>query len=850
MYLGVHYDWKKNNIYHKYIDEEGKRRTEKISPKYTYYIEDTTKKSSIKDIFGTPVVKKETDSRDGYKSIVTNTKTWETDINPALKFLNDRWLNDDLKVQLSHFQIADWDIEIQSEDGFPYPEQATFPINLISVILTKPHEVFTFATTPYTGDNKELVKNYHYFDSEEKMLKYFIKFFRKAKVDILTDWNGDGFDLPYFCRRCENLGIDYTKLSPINIVDKKRGRLEYSIAGVAHLDYQKLYKKFCKDPRESYSLNAISMEELKEGKLEYEGTINSLWRNDWNKFVEYNIQDVLLLEKLDQKLRYIEKAITICYSSLIPFDQIFATLPMHTGYALKYLHKRNIVMPVRQKQKSEDFPGGYVFAKPGKHKYVISYDVESLYPTLIRQFNIGPETLRIDPKNTDGLIKTPISKYKKWETANGTNEIGGIYYDKQNQSILSQIVETIFMGRKRDKIKRDICKALENGLSANEYVNLDQDFLNELLQEIKKENGNSEYYDGEQYTKKIIINSLYGSVSSKHFNFYDIRNAMTITLGGQTLIRYLSDNVNEYLKNHFWKEESFWGCKSKDNKLKNDVCVLIDTDSNYLSLKEIVEKKGLIFQSNNEFADWVVEFDKKYLAPFFKKILNINAKKYGVENIINFKREKIAIQMAVLAKKKYVVDVIDNEGERYEEPKLKYTGVEVVRTSTPKFCRNYIDSVVREMFDTDKKTTIKYLKEVKKKFKNESVTNIAFPKGVSDYDKYCKGNELDIPKGCPMHVRASMYFNYLNNKYQLNLEPISNGTKMKYVYVTTQNELHTDVIGFVGNWPEKFNELFNVDYETQWEKSFQEVIQRFFDVFAWGKVILTTATMDKFFKVG
>jgi DNA polymerase elongation subunit (family B) len=784
-------------------------------------------------------------------------RCYEADISEEIKFLNKLYGKKRLSVNMDDFNVCIIDIEVESPNEFPKPEQSKFPINLITVWFSKSNKTFTFGNREYTGDN---IKNYWYCKDEKRMLEEFINFFRKKQCDFLSGWYNSTFDIPYIVNRCKNLNIDYTKLSPFNIVKEKHGKkgLEYSITGISILDYVYLYKKFVKDPKESYSLNAVAIDEINEGKLDYEGSINNAWQVDWNKFAEYNVQDVLLVKKLDQKLRFFQLVVTICYDALIPFELVFSTLPMHTGYIYRFLHNQNMVMPMAKKNKHEEYPGAYVYAKTGLHKYIISYDVVSEYPHMIMQYNIGPETLRLDPENTEGLIKTPLSEYKVWKTASGEKEYGGIYYDGSKQSILSQVTEKIFKERKLFKLKMNICRFKNEGLSKDnicDKLNIDKDRLDKLIEQIDDESGNKDYYDIGQYVRKIQINSLYGAVANKFFHFYDINNATAITLGGQSLIKLLAGSVNNYLKNHFYKNKKYFDKIQKKHILTNNTIVLLDTDSIYIRLEEVIQKLNLKFKDNMEFIKWANKFCKSVLDPFFKQVLDKNAKKYNVENIIEFKREKIADKMIIPAKKRYVINVLDDEGLIYDEPKVKEKGIEIVRTDTPSFCRKRIKDTVKEIFkNTDPVSVQDYMVKVKKDFKNDKIENIAIPKGLSDYQKYGKIVEkglkndkgLTIPKGCPIHCRAAIHYNYLVSKYNLSLQKINNGTKMRFIYVQSNNELNTDIIGFVGNYPDKFKELFKIDYERQWIKTFQNVIQRLFDAMDWETISLDNK-LKKFF---
>jgi DNA polymerase elongation subunit (family B) len=640
----------------------------------------------------------------------------------------------------------------------------------------------------------------------------------------------------------EKLNIDKS-FSPYNIVNQKKGECEYIIGGIAILDYMQLFKKFTYVNKESYSLNYIANDVLGEGKLEYEGQINDLWKRDWNKFVEYNVNDVVLVDKIDSDpnkgMRLIELVVNIAYQSLIPFEKVFSPVAIHTGYILRYLKERNLVMPDRQGgQADEELPGAYVFSKAGFFKNVISYDVESMYPHMILTYNISPETLVLNPINIDNLYKTPVE---------------GIYYRKDIEGVLSQVTRKIFAERKQLILKMEICDMILNKYDNDKIcktLNKDKKIVEDLTKEIEQENGNKKYYDAQQQVRKILLNSLYGIMAQKYFTFYNINNAKVITLGGQSLIKYLSDSVNDYFKNYFYKNKKYFKVIDENNKIKDDVVILIDTDSIFLTLHEVFDKLNLKFNDNNEFLEYTNKFSKDFIEPFFEKILKIYADRYGTKQLINFKREKIASKILITTKKRYAVEVLKNKNIIYDTPKLVIKGIEIIRTDTPKFCRDKLLYLLKEIFRTeDKKYIISEMKKIKKEFKNCDIDKIASPTGVSDYDKYDiknKNGTIQYPNHCPIHNRASLVYNYTIKKYNLNLMPISNGTKLKYIYCYEENELHTYVIGFIGNWPKEFNDKFKINYELQWDKSFQSIIQMFFDVLKWGEINLTNDKLSMF----
>lgn len=393
----IFYDAYKNRLY--CIENvDGKRNKIDFHPKFEYFVPDKTGTSKFKDIYGNPVMPQVSETRQDMKMVSECVSTCETDLSEDIKFLQKRYKGQKLKADLSNFQIATIDIEVESGKEFPKQDEAKYPINLISVHYSKEDKIYTFGLRPYTGNDPN-IQNYHYCPDEKTMIERFIKHFRKKLVDILTGWNIMGFDVPYIINRCKRLKIDLS-LSPIDLYrERKTGGYHidgggYTIAGISILDGLELYKNFVYTKRERYSLQFIGMLEVGEGKKDLEGTVNDAWKTDWNSFVEYNVQDILLTKKIEDKKKHIQLTINFCYQALIPFDRIFSSITLVTGYMLRYLREKNIVFPDRAShEKNKKFPGAYVMAKPGYYNYVMSFDVASMYPHEIMTFNISPETL-------------------------------------------------------------------------------------------------------------------------------------------------------------------------------------------------------------------------------------------------------------------------------------------------------------------------------------------------------------------------------------------------------------------------------------------------------------------------
>lgn len=858
----IYYEASNNKIYHWYYDDEGKNYKEEFHPDIEYYVIDKSGKSNIKDIYGNPVILQKSKSISEMKNVSSTIKTYETDISEDIKFLHKFYKGKTLKVDLNQFNICTIDIEVESEGEFPEPNEVKHPINLISIHSSKTDQIYTFGIREYTGNSPE-IKNYYYYAEEKTMLENFIEFFRKQKFDIITGWFCRFFDIPYLINRCNKLKIT-SSLSPIGIYKENKlsgyhvERGGYIIAGLSILDGMDLYKNFVYDKKISYSLGAIGLEEVGEGKLEFEGTINTLWKTDWNKYVEYNVQDVNLTRKIEKKKKHIELAINFCYQALIPFDNIFSSISLITGYIMKYLHERNMVYPDRDKNqvKIDKFPGAFVMAKTGYFEKVINFDVKSMYPHILMQFNISPETLVLNPTDDEkkNLYKTPLSEFKTWETSKGNFSIGGIYY-KKNKGILPDIVEKIFKERVQLEIKKEIAEKIKKGVKIEQLYNK---FNKVLVDEVISENLDAEYYDSQQKIRKILINSIYGVLGNPFFNLFNINNAIAITLGGQNLIKYLSNCINKYIKDnwHIIAKKLYPEIKEV-KRIENDLVILIDTDSNYLCIDELIKSLGLNFQTDEEFVNFALSLIKNFFEPFFKKILQKYADNYGVQQIIDFRYEKIIKQKIILAKKKYADVVLHKKGNTYNPPIIDITGIEVIRTDTPKFFKSSIMNVIEEIFRTkNKNRIIEMMRDIKDQFVKASPDDIAIPTGVSDYQKWSLPIQqylqqgLSYMKGIPIYNRASINFNYLVKKYNLPYQLIDNGTKIKYIYVIAQkNSLNQNVIGFVGKWPNEFNNMFVIDYDQQWQVTFQSVIERFFSVMGWGnKINLEVSELENLIK--
>ena len=811
-----------NAVYHSFKDDkiiawqtiendDGKIKREKIEEKivHDYYILNDKSESDITDIYGNKVEYKIADNKYSLKDLKkTGVKLCEEDLEPAIKWMHKKYEGIEFKTKPEYFNIAYVDIELESGDSFTRDDidNTVYPINLISMKMSKDLSMRTWGKFPY-----EEKDNYHCIEDEKELLTAFFTFFRKAKIDIITGWNSK-FDVDYLINRAKLLGVEVS-ISPIGEEYQNRKTKEWSIGGISHLDYMKIYKdqKYHPEKLAAYSLQSVAMLELGEGKMQYDGQINDLWKRDWKLYVDYNIQDVDLVFKLEEKKKYISLIISICHNSLIPFEKGFSAIALAEGQMLSFMHRDNMVMPNRNEYKwadDEERPGGYVEATDGFYEEDISYDYESLYPKVILHGNVSPETLMMHPSNKEGLIRTVIS------------DSDGVYYRKDKKGIIPRIIELNFKERKEFK---------------------------ELKKKYERE-GNvelAEYYDLQQLIRKLLLNSIYGIMSVKYFHFYNENMSKTITMGGQHLIQHMRDATNSYFSDYFYKNPKYFDVVDEKNRIKNKVVILVDTDSIFLNVKPI---KALI-APNDDLITWVNKFNDEFFSPFFKRINDqYFLKNYGVESEMNFKLEKIISQMIIFGKKNYAVLTLSNEGVVYKEPKMSVTGFASKRSDRPYFCRKKINETLDLFFAThDKYKILDFIRQVKKDFVNQPIEDISRPSGITDYDKYAKSfedydkNGLKYALHTPIHNRAAIVYNYIVEKMKLPNNMVYSGSKLKYIYVYPNNSYRSDVIGYMGNYPEKFKEIFKINYEMQFDKTYLEAIQTLFAAVNWGNINLSTS---------
>ena len=719
----------------------------------------------------------------------------------------------ELKFDSSKIRIFNIDIETAAENGFPDIESADQEILAISIKDSFTGRITVFGARPY--DNKDSMVDYMHFRSEESMLGAFLDYWQANFPDVITGWNVQLFDMPYICNRINRiLGEKFVKLlSPWKLVSQReifiKGRKQFAVdtLGISTLDYLELYKKFTYSNQESYRLDYICNVELGEKKLDHSehDTFKEFYEKDWQKFIDYNIHDVRLVDKLEDKMKLIELAYTMAYDAKVNYEDVFSQVRMWDNYIYNELNKRKIAIPPKKEStKNEKYAGAYVKEPiPGFYDWVVSFDLNSLYPHLIMQYNISPETLRESrhpSASVEGILNQKVEIDKQFSTC-----ANGAQYRKDVHGFLPEMMKKMYDSRVI--FKKKMIKAKQQ---------YEKTPTVELTKEISRCNNI-------QMAKKISLNSAYGAIGNEHFRYYKTANAEAITLSGQVSIRWIENKMNGYL-----------------NKLlstdKEDYVIASDTDSIYLNLGPLVNK---FFASKSSDKTAIVSLLNKIceekLEPFIEKSYQELATYVSAyEQKMSMKRENIADRGIWTAKKRYILNVWDSEGVRYKEPKMKIMGLETARSSTPAYFRDKLYAAFQIIISKNNDELITFINGVRSETKERPYDEVAFPRGVNNLSKYRHPKDI-YSKGTPIHVRGALLYNWYVKKYEVEHKHpfIQEGEKIKFMYLKTPNPLHENCISFFGELPKEFGIEKYVDYQTQFEKSFLEPLKNVLQCIGW-----------------
>ena len=829
-----------NSILYRGI-EDGERVAKKVKYMPTLFV-NATHETGWYNLQNQPVLPKTFDTMRDAKDFmkqyegVDNYTVYGT-TNYVTQYINDRF-PEAPKFDRDKVNVTSIDIEVASDEGFPFVEQAAHPV--ISITMKNNIDNIYRVWGLYDYDENscavEGVDAIQYIKCKDEidLLLSWLSCWHDPKYcpDIVTGWNTRLFDFPYLINRVKNIigGDVYKKFSPWGIVDQRnimmaRGEvIAYEMAGIQQLDYYDLFTKFgyTYGMQESYKLDHIAHVVLGERKLSYDeaGSLHGLYKTNYQKFIDYNIKDVQIVDMLEEKLGLITLAMTMAYRGGVNYSETFGTVQIWDSILYRLLFQQQIACPPKFSKEKVPYPGAYVKdPQTGMHDWVVSFDLNSLYPMIIVQHNMSPETVL---PGKEHLGPDPVEKLLGDDEINipegTTMAASGVKFSKDQVGIIPAIIKMYYNER------RLIKKAMLD--TKQEYENTPTKRLENKMTIL----------ENQQMSIKILMNSLYGALGNKHFRYFNNNVAEAITTSGQLSIRWAENAINKEMNT---------ALETTDK----DYVIAIDTDSLYVNMNEMVKK----FNPKDpvKFLDKICrEHFEGILASAYAKLAD---KMQVMENRMEMSREVIANRGVWIAKKRYILNVHNNEGVQYAEPKMKMMGVDAVRSSTPQVCRDKFKKIFKVIIDEGEIATQRFIADFKKEWKQLPPEAVSFPRGCNISKKkdgvpFTWADKKTIyKKACPIHVRGALLYNHyikqagLDQKYEI----IQNGEKIKFVYLKTPNSIKENVIAYANDLPKELDLHRFIDYNKQYEKAFVDPIKHLLDALDWD--VEPVATLEDFF---
>jgi len=728
-------------------------------------------------------------------------------------YLNDRYPGE-VKFDSSWICVANIDVEVGAKGAFPDPRKAESPVTSITAKIAG--RVYAFGVKDFAPHRNDVL--YHRCEDEVDLLYQFLQTWRANPIDVITGWNIDFFDIPYLVNRIRRvLGDDFVKaLSPWGMIEEREahdkfGKTQqtFEFIGITALDYKRMYEKFIMEPRESYSLNYISYVELKEKKLDYSDfrDLQDLYERDHQRFMEYNIRDVDLVDKLDAKLGLLNLVYYLSYDAKIPFTDAFGTVRMWDVIIHNHLLSQKIVVPRKPVAVPDSFQGGWVKqSMPGLYNWVVSFDFDSLYPHVIMLCNISPETYlgKSYEKNWD--VDELLDRLEDLGVPEDECFTGSCHrYRRNPQGFLPYLMEKIYAHRaavKKQMIPVKQAEEAEKDPVKKEALEREASTLYNI-----------------QLARKYQLNSAYGALSNAYFRYFSIALSESVTLTSRLATRFAIKRINEYL-----------------NKLlgtRKDRVVGADTDSLYLCLDDLVKAMFPNETDKRVLLDFVDQTCAMLRDKVIKQATDDLAKYLNArEAKLRMKREKICDRAIVLTKKRYVLNVLDAEGVRFKEPKIDMTGIEAVKSSTPEVCREALKDAIKIVMSGTEPQLHKFIDAFRHHFYTLGFEDVAFPRTVNNLGDYRDSRSI-YKKGTPQHVRAALLYNKAIADAKVPAQTITSGDKIRYCYMRTPNPLREDILACPGYLPRELGLDRYVDYDMQFEKAFLEPLDSILEVARW-----------------
>lgn len=736
----------------------------------------------------------------------------------AYTFLNEEYIGS-IDYDPSLINVANIDIETARENAYGVVETALEEITAITV---KTHGKFhVFGCGVFVSNSSNII--YHRFKSEREMLLGFLAFWENDYPDVVTGWNIDFYDIPYLVQRITNLfGEKVAKrLSPWRTFTTRsvtimgRENITTSLLGISSLDYMQLFKKFSFNPQESYSLDNVAYSILKKRKISYDevSSLQELYKTNYQKFIEYNIEDVKLVDEIDDHMKLLELVYAMSYYAKVNYNDTFAQVRMWDVLIHNYLWNKKIVIPHKGTgiKKEEAYVGAYVKDPvPGMYNWVVSFDFTSMYPMLIIQNNISPEMISGQNMKLD-LDKLIDGSFSDKVPEGYCVAANGELFRTHTKGFLAELMEIGYNSRSEyKKLMLDAQRKYESATSP-------------IIKEQQKKL--TSRYKNLQMAMKINLNSAYGAIGNEFFRYFDVRQATAITIGGRLYIKAIEHDVNKYMNKLLGTQDV-------------DYVIAVDTDSVYINFDSMVSK-FYTGDPNDKMAicnliDRMCEkFTQKIESSCERLSISMNCPK----NAMSMKREVIADRGIWTAKKRYILSVLDSEKVRYNEPEIKIMGMEAIKSSTPRICRDAIKKCIKIMMTGTETELQNFIQDFKKEFMSLPFEDIAAPRGVSELSKFTINS-----KALPIHVRACLVYNEqldvhnLSKKYQ----KIQDGDKIKFAFLKLPNPSKSKVIASIRELPSKFGLDKFIDYELQFKKVFLDPIESITNVIGWNPIYKNT----------
>ena len=803
--------------------EDGLPFNEKQEFKPTLYIPTTTK-TDWKTLEGDPVGPvqwgsiKETRAAMKKYDGVDNMKIYgHTNYNYS--FIAETY-PEPIDYNFEHIKIMFLDIEVGSEHGFPNPQRADEEVTAITIKVNE--DIQVWGCSEFQNGQENIT--YNKCGDERQLLEQFVMYWQQNCPHVISGWNTKIFDTPYLVNRIRKVLSEkwVKKLSPWGFVKEQKifgmGGQEhqsYEIYGVSEIDYLEAYKKFTFTNQESYRLDHIANVELGETKLDYSevATLHELYKTDYQKFIEYNIQDVMLVDRLEQKMKLLDMIMSLAYLAKCNYSDVFAQTRMWDCIIYNHLLREKVVIPQKKREhKGDAYEGAYVKScQKGRHEWIVSFDLNSLYPHLIMQYNISPETILgkwEDEIGVMGLLRKEFDT-SIWKEKDVTVTPNGSVYRRDKQGFLPKLMEKMYANRV--KYKKKLITEQKKGKNAD---------TNKLAQ-----------YFNMQMNLKIALNSAYGAMGNQWFRYYDERNAEAVSVAGQLSIQWAEKTVNDYVNKILGTENV-------------DYIVASDTDSLYVCLDKLVTRVGLT--DKKKIVEFLDKASGKIEEVIDKCYIELAEYVNAYQQKMVMKREVIADVGIWVAKKHYILNVHDSEGVRYEEPKLKIMGIEAIKSSTPEPCRKSLKEVFNILMTGTEDDVISYIETFKEKFYGLRMEDVAFPRSVKGLKKY-RDSATIYKKSTPIHVKGSLIYNHMlsDRKLSKKYPKIQEGEKIRFAYLKDPNPAGDRVISILNTLPKEFELEKYIDYETQFSKSFIEPLKGVLDVIGWDTE--RRSSLDSFF---